>query len=296
LKMPPSGKLSGAQIEDLTAWVKMGAPDPRIAPAAAPPVAAKRYDFTEGRKFWAFQPVKKPALPSVKNQSWVQSPIDAFLLSKLEENGLAPAVPADKRVLLRRVTFDLTGLPPTPAEINAFLKDTSLKAFEKVVDRLLASPHYGERWARHWLDLVRYAETNGHEYDNDKLAPWRYRDYVIRAFNEDVPYDQFVREHIAGDQLASKRLRKDGGAWESPLGTTQFWFNEVLNSATDSEKSRADDVDNQIDVAGKTFLGLTVACARCHDHKFDPIPTADYYALAGVFRSTDLREAVLDSP
>jgi hypothetical protein len=296
LKMPPSGKLSGAQIEDLTAWVKMGAPDPRIAPAAAPPVAAKRYDFTEGRKFWAFQPVKKPALPSVKNQSWVQSPIDAFLLSKLEENGLTPAAPADKRVLLRRVTFDLIGLPPTLAEIDAFLKDTSPKSFEKVVDRLLASPHYGERWARHWLDLVRYAETNGHEYDNDKLAPWRYRDYVIRAFNEDVPYDQFVREHIAGDQLASKRLRKDGAAWESPLGTTQFWFNEVLNSATDSEKSRADDVDNQIDVAGKTFLGLTVACARCHDHKFDPIPTADYYALAGVFRSTDLREAVLDSP
>ena len=124
-----------------------------------------------------------------------------------------------------------------------------------MVDRLLASPHYGERWARHWLDLVRYAETNGHEYDNDKLAPWRYRDYVIRAFNEDVPYDQFVREHIAGDQLASKRLRNDGAAWESPLGTTQFWFNEVLNSATDSEKSRADDIDNQIDVAAKTFLG-----------------------------------------
>jgi hypothetical protein len=296
LKMPPSGKLTDGQIADLTDWVKMGAPDPRETAAVAPPVISKRYDFTEGRKFWAFQPVKKPAVPGVKGQAWVQSPIDAFLLSKLEEKGLTPAEPAHKRALLRRVTFDLTGLPPTPAEIKAFLSDTSPGAFEKVVDRLLASPHYGERWARHWLDLVRYAETNGHEYDNDKLDPWRYRDYVIRSFNEDVRYDQFVREHIAGDQLATKRLRKDGAAWESPLGTTQFWFNEVLNSATDSEKSRADDVDNQIDVAGKTFLGLTVACARCHDHKFDPIPTADYYALAGVFRSTDLREASLDSP
>ena len=296
LKMPPSGKLTDAQIADLTDWVKMGAPDPRTAPATTQPVTNKRYDFTEGRKFWAFQPVRKPAIPVVKHSSWVQSPIDAFLLSKLEEKGLTPAGPADKRGLLRRVTFDLTGLPPTPAEVEAFVNDESPKAFEKVVDRLLGSPRYGERWARHWLDLVRYAETNGHEYDNDKLAPWRYRDYVIRAFNEDVPYNQFVREHIAGDQLPSKRLRSDGAMWESPLGTTQFWFNEVLNSATDSEKSRADDVDNQIDVVGKTFLGLTVACARCHDHKFDPIPTADYYALAGVFRSTDLREAALDSP
>jgi uncharacterized protein DUF1553/uncharacterized protein DUF1549/cytochrome c len=296
LKMPPSGKLTDAQIADLTDWVKIGAPDPRTAPATVPPVTSKRYDFTEGRKFWAFQPVKKPAIPVVKHPKWVQSPIDAFLLAKLEEKGLTPAEPADKRALLRRVTFDLTGLPPTPAEVEAFVNDASPKAFEKVVDRLLASPHYVERWARHWLDLVRYAETNGHEYDNDKLAPWRYRDYVIRAFNEDVPYNQFVREHIAGDQLPSKRLRSDGAIWESPLGTTQFWFNEVLNSATDSEKSRADDVDNQIDVAGKTFLGLTVACARCHDHKFDPIPTADYYALAGVFQSTDLREAALDSP
>ncbi|MBC7924122.1 MAG: DUF1553 domain-containing protein, partial [Bryobacteraceae bacterium] len=178
----------------------------------------------------------------------------------------------------------------------AFVEDGSPDAFAKVVDRLLASPRYGERWARHWLDLVRYAETNGHEYDNDKLEPWRYRDYVIRAFNDDVPYNQFVREHIAGDLLDTKRLRADGATWESPLGTTSLWFNEVLNSATDSVKSRADEVDNQIDVTTKAFLGLTVACARCHDHKFDPIPTADYYSLAGVLHSTELREATLDSP
>ncbi|HYP09275.1 MAG TPA: PSD1 and planctomycete cytochrome C domain-containing protein, partial [Bryobacteraceae bacterium] len=295
LKMPPSGKLPGDQIEKLTAWVKMGAPDPR---SDAPVVAAanKGYDFAEARKFWAFQPVRKPAVPQVARRSWVSTPVDAFLLAKLESQGLQPAAEADRRTLLRRVTFDLTGLPPKPAEIDTFLNDRSPDAFAKLVDRLLASPQYGERWARHWLDLVRYAETNGHEYDNDKHEPWRYRDYVIRAFNEDVPYDQFVREHIAGDLLPRKRLRQDGGAWESPIGTTHLWFNEVLNSATDSEKSRADDVDNQIDVASKAFLGLTVACARCHDHKFDPIPTADYYALAGVFHSTELREAVVDSP
>lgn len=295
LRMPPSGKLPEAQIADFAAWVKDGAADPRSGgPLPAP--AKKGYDFTEGRKHWAFQPVARPSMPAVTNRDWVQSPVNAFLLSKLEAQGLTPAAPAGKRDLIRRVTFDLIGLPPTPAEVEAFLEDQSPDAFSKVVNRLLDSPHYGERWARHWLDLVRYAETNGHEYDNDKLDPWRYRDYIIRAFNEDVPYDQLVREHIAGDLLPSKRLRADGAAWESPLGTTAFWFGEILNSATDSEKSRADDVDNQIDVISKTFLGLTVACARCHDHKFDPIPTADYYALAGVFHSTDLREAPLDSP
>ena len=177
-----------------------------------------------------------------------------------------------------------------------FLADSSPTAFAKVVDRLLASPQYGERWARHWLDLVRYAETNGHEFDNDKIDAWRYRDYVIRAFNEDVPYNQFVREHIAGDLLPVKRLSRDRTYWESPLGTSFYWFGEILNSATDSVKSRADEVDNQIDVMSKAFFGLTVACARCHDHKFDPIPTADYYALAGVLHSTALTETVIDSP
>ena len=164
------------------------------------------------------------------------------------------------------------------------------------MDRLLASPHYGERWARHWLDLVRFAETNGHEFDNDKLDAWRYRDYVIRAFNQDVAYDQFVKEHIAGDLLPQKRLSADGKHWESPLGTGFYWFGEVLNSATDSVKSRADEVDNQIDVLTKAFLGLTGACSRCHDHKFDPIPTSDYYALAGFLHSTSVSETVVDSP
>ncbi|HYO83862.1 MAG TPA: PSD1 and planctomycete cytochrome C domain-containing protein [Bryobacteraceae bacterium] len=296
LKMPPAGKLPDSDIDRLREWVKMGAPDPREDKAAKASAPAGSTDFQAARKFWSFQPVRKPAIPKAANPGWVQSPVDAFVLAKLRDKGLTPAPQASRRELIRRVSFDLTGLPPTPAEVEAFVADKSPEAWSRLVDRLLASPHYAERQARHWLDLVRYAETNGHEYDNDKHEPWRYRDYVIRAFHEDVPYDQFVREHIAGDLLPEKRLRKDGGAWESPLGTTQFWFGEVLNSATDSVKSRADDVDNQIDVLSKTFLGLTVACARCHDHKFDPLPTADYYSLAGVLHSTEMRETTIDSP
>ena len=294
LKMPPNGKLPDAEIAAFRAWIEIGAPDPRIEPSAAP--AANTIDLDEGRKFWAFQPIRKSEPPPVRGTAWPANPIDRFLLAKLEQNRIAPAPPADRRDWLRRVTFDLTGLPPTALELDAYLADSSPRAHENVVGRLLASPHYGERWARHWLDLVRYAETNGHEFDNDKLDAWRYRDYLIRAFNADVPYDQLVREHIAGDLLTAPRTTPDGAYLESPLGTTAFWFGEVLNSATDSVKSRADQVDNQIDVLSKTFLGLTVACARCHDHKFDPLPTVDYYSLAGYLHSTAMREAVIDSP
>ncbi len=298
LLMPPTGKLSAEEIEDFEAWVRMGAPDPRgeRVESVSP---QESIDLAEGRKFWAFRPLAADPLSAardaVKNRDWATSPIDYFILAKLEENGLTPTAPADKRTLLRRVSFDLIGLPPTPEEIDAFLVDRSPGAFETVVERLLASPHHGERWGRHWLDLVRYAETNGHEYDNDKLDAWRYRDYVIRALNDDVPYDRFVKEHIAGDLLAARRVRDDKVHWESPLGTGFYWFGEVLNSPTDSVKSRADTVDNQIDVLSKAFLGLTVACARCHDHKFDPIPTADYYSLAGILHGTAIREASIDS-
>jgi cytochrome c553 len=295
LKMPPTGKLSEQQIADFRSWIQMGAPDPR-AEQRAPPPAPETIDIEEGRKFWSFQPIRHHEPPAVRDESWPVSPIDRFILDALEEKGLSPAPPADKAALLRRVTFDLIGLPPTPEEITAFVNDDSPQAFGTVVERLLGSPHYGERWGRHWLDLVRYAETNGHEFDNDKLDAWRYRDYVIRAFNNDVPYDRFVQEHIAGDLLPEPRLTSDGSTDESSIGTGVYWFGEVLNSATDSAKSRADQVDNQIDVLGKAFLGLTVACARCHDHKFDPIPTADYYSLAGVLHSTEIRETVIDSP
>jgi cytochrome c553 len=295
LKMPPDGKLPAEAIADIENWIRMGAPDPRRE--SAPPAAARTgIDFTEAKKFWAFQAVGNPAVPAVKDTAWPRTPVDRFLLTRLEEKGIKPAPPIDRQGWLRRVTYDLIGLPPAPAEIQGFLADSSTNAEENVVDRLLASQHYGERWARHWLDLVRFVETNGHEFDNDKLDAWRYRDYVIRCFNSDVPYDVFVKEQIAGDLLAQKRLSSDGTLWESPIGTSMYWFGEVLNSATDSVKARADSVDNQLDVIGKTFLGMTISCARCHDHKFDPIPTADYYSLAGIMHSTYMREAVIDSP
>ena len=272
LRMPPTGKLSDAEIADLRRWIDMGAPDPRAVSGGL--AGPRQLDVERGKRHWAFRPVVKPAAQPV----------------------LAAGEPAPKRVWLRRVTYDLTGLPPSREEMAAYLADADPEADRRVVERLLASPHYGERWARHWLDLVRFAETNGHEYDNDKLDAWRYRDYVIRAFNQDVPYNQFVREHIAGDLLPDKRLSRDGTFYESPVGTGFYWFGEVLNSAVDSVKSRSDQVDNQIDVMGKTFLGLTVACARCHDHKFDPVPTMDYYSLAGYLHSTAMQEAVIDTP
>jgi hypothetical protein len=273
LRMPPTGKLSDGEIADLRRWVEMGAPDPRTTGSAGL-TGPRTLDLERAKRHWSFRPVVKPATrPEI-----VAGP------------------PASKRVWLRRVTYDLIGLPPTREELAAYLDDTSPDADKNVIERLLASPHYGERWARHWLDLVRFAETNGHEFDNDKLDAWQYRDYVIRAFNDDIPYDQFVREHIAGDLLPEKRVSRDGSFLESPIGTGFYWFGEVLNSAVDSVKSRTDQVDNQIDVMGKTFLGLTVACARCHDHKFDPIPTKDYYSLAGYLHSTSMQEAVIDSP
>ena len=292
LQMPPGGKLSDQQIADLRRWIEIGAPDPRQEDAVLAPISSG-IDFDKEREFWAFRAISKPAPPAAG-----ASPVDAFLNAKLREAGLESAGPADKRSLLRRVTFDLTGLPPTREEIAAFLADNSPDAYQKVVERLLASPAYGERWARHWLDLVRYAETNGHEFDNDKLDSWRYRDYVVSAFNQDLPYNVFVREQIAGDLLpaSEQRLSADGSYYETPIGPGVFWLWEVLNSPTDSVKSRADQVDNQIDVVGKALFGLTIACARCHDHKFDPIPTADYYSLGGILHSTQLRERAINSP
>ena len=237
-----------------------------------------------------------PAPPEVRQSDWPRTYIDHFILAKLEANGLGPAPPADKRTLLRRVTFDLTGLPPTPEEIENFLRDESPQAYEKVIERLLASPHYGERWARHWLDLVRFGETSGHEFDPDKADAWRYRDYVIRSFNQDLPYDRFVREHIAGDLLPQQRLTPDGTHWDSPLATGFFGLGEERNAADDVAQVRADRTDNQLDVLGKTFLGLTIGCARCHHHKFDPIPTEDYYSLAGILDSSQVIHAPLDAP
>ena len=236
LKMPPTGKLPDTVIEDFREWIRHGAEDPRVEAAAEAPQAA--IDWARARRHWAFQPVKAVAPPTPRNAAWVRSPIDAFLLTRLEQEGLRPAPPADPRTLLRRVTFDLTGLPPAPEEIDAFLRDRSPNAFEKVVDRLLASPQYGERWARHWLDLVRFAETGGHEFDFYRDEVWPYRDYVIRAFNQDLPFNRFVAEHIAGDLLPDKRLAPDGRHWDTPLASGFWGLGEERNGATDLEEVR----------------------------------------------------------
>ncbi|MBY0512451.1 MAG: DUF1549 domain-containing protein, partial [Gemmataceae bacterium] len=296
IKMPPAGKLKDEQIAVLTAWVKGGAPWPEGGGAKA--AAAEKFDAAaRARVQWSYQPVKRSPVPSIVNhKSSITNPVDAFLLAKLEAAGLTFAPPADKRTLLRRLTFDLIGLPPTPEEIDAYLKDESPDAYEKVVERLLASPHYGERWGRHWLDLVRYAETHGHEFDFEIPDAWRYRDYVIRAFNADLPYDRFVTEHVAGDLLPNPRRHPADNGNESVIGTAFWHLHEAKHSPVDSRAEQADRVDNQIDVFGKTFLGTTLACARCHDHKFDPIATKDYYALYGVLTSSRYRRAAVDDP
>ncbi len=238
----------------------------------------------EDRAFWAFQKPLRPSLPAVRDRAWVKSPIDPFILAGLEAKGLSPAAPVERRVLLRRVTYDLTGLPPTLDEIDAFLRDARPDAYERVVERLLASPRYGERWARHWLDVARYADSNGMDENLAFGNAWRYRDYVIAAFNKDKPYDQFVREQLAGDLLPADA--SDGVNAERLIATGFLSLGPKMLAEDDPVKMQMDIVDEQIDTVGRTFLGLTLGCARCHDHKFDPLPTADYYALAGIFKST----------
>ncbi len=298
-KMPPKGKLTADEIEDLSKWVAAGAPWPADAVApGGPPKPAATFDLTARAKaHWSFHPVARPAVPEILGQQpAIRNAIDAFVSQKLTNAGLAFAPEADRRTLIRRVTFDLTGLPPTPEEVATFEADAAPDAYEKVVERLLASPHYGERWARHWLDLVRYAETYGHEFDFEIPDAWRYRDYVIRAFNADLPYDQFLREHLAGDLLPTPRRNPADNSNES-IPATGFWFlHEAKHSPVDSRADQADRIDNQIDVFGKAVFGLTVACARCHDHKFDPVATKDYYALYGVLSSSRYQRAFVDDP
>ena len=291
IKMPPKGKLSDSQIAELKAWVKAGAvwPDDRAVIASS---IAKEMDVrTLAAGHWSFRPIANPTAPIAN----IANPIDSFLRAKLDAAGLKPASPATKRTLIRRLTFDLIGLPPTPAEIDAFLADQSPTAYETCVDRLLASPHYGERWGRHWLDLTRYAETMGHEFDFEIADAWRYRDYAIRAFNADLPYDQFVREQIAGDRLTPRWHPTE--RTNEALIATGFWhLGEGKHSPVDVRQEQADRIDNMIDVFGKTFLGLTISCARCHDHKFDPLPTRDYYALYGILSSSRYQHAFIDDP
>jgi cytochrome c553 len=278
LKMPPKDKkLSDAQIADLTAWVKMGAPDPRKVAVAT----GKKYAPDAGKDHWAFKPVQRPPVPEIANrQSLTANPIDAFVLAKQEASGLKPNPPADKRTLIRRATFDLIGLPPTPQEVEDFVNDTSPDAFAKVVDRLLNSPHYGERWARYWLDIARYADTKGdvrrQQEDHRYTHAWTYRDYVIDSLNQDKPYDQFIIEQIAADRLL-------------PLNATDRSKLAALGFLTLGDHFNGmqhDIINDRIDVVTRGLMGLTVSCARCHDHKFDPIPQQDYYSLHGIFAST----------
>lgn len=288
LKMPPSGKLPAEQIGDLDQWVKMGAPWPGGVKETATSGRGVRRPGTplseKDRKFWSFQRVADPAVPAVKNALWPRSKIDHFILAKLEAKGLGPAEPADKLTLLRRATFDLTGLPPTEQEMRDFLADNSAEAFKKVVDRLLASPRYGERWGRHWLDVARYADSTGNDEDHRYPYAWRYRDYVIEAFNNDVPFNRFIEEQIAGDLMPA-----DDGSPVNRRGIVATGFLALGAKAIaqqDKQKMLYDVYDEQLDVTTKAILGVTLSCARCHDHKFDPFFTKDYYSLISFFANT----------
>jgi len=285
LQMPPDGKLPDDVIKDLTDWVKRGAP---WTPALNAPTHAlpdeKRPDYDKLlREHWAFKPLAEAAPPTTKDAAWAKSPIDQFILARLEESKLTPNKPADKLTLLRRVTFDLTGLPPTLAEIDSFTKDSTPDAIDRVVDRLLASPRFGERWGRHWLDVARYAESAGGGRIVALNNAWRYREYVIDAFNRDMPYNRFVTEQIAGDLLPAETLQQHA---EQTIATGFLAIGPKNLDTQDKDLLRMDVVDEQIDTVGKTLLGMTFGCARCHDHKFDPFTTKEYYALAGIFRST----------
>ena len=286
-RMPPSGHataLSTTEIEQLTRWIQEGA---------------------KWESHWAFTPPLRRTLPSVHNSDWIQNPIDQFVLAKLEQKGLAPRPTAPPRKLARRLYFDLTGLPPTPHQLSDFLTDDRPNAWERLVNRLLASPQYGQRWGRHWLDVARYGDSNGGDENHAYPLAWRYRDYVIRSFNEDLPFDIFLHEQLAGDLLAgttnasslhrsdSARINAGDRADRKNARITATGFLAMgtkILAEQDEVKKQADIVDEQIDTVGKTFLALTLGCARCHDHKFDPIPTKDYYALAGIFHSTKLSD------
>ena len=283
LQMPPKGALTASQVRDLETWIQNGAPDPRPPPTQTPHTKQTGLSLEQGRQFWSFQPLADPALPPVQNTAWPRTPVDTFILAELEKNHLSPAPPADRHTLIRRATFDLTGLPPTPAEITTFLADDSPDAFRHLIDRLLASPQYGARWARHWLDVARYADSNGMDENVAYGHAWRYRDYVVRAFNDDKPYDQFLIEQLAGDLLPAHEQTSR----EDALAATGFLsLGAKILAEADRQKQELDIIDEQLDTLGKAFLGMTFGCARCHDHKFDPVTTADYYALAAIFRST----------
>jgi len=291
LQMPRGGKLSAAVITDFETWIKLGAPDPRDG--KQPATTAAEIDWTKARQFWAFQPPAKSPLPKVKNTAWPRRDIDHFILAELEKRDLPPVGLASKRDLIRRATFDLIGLPPTPDEIDAFLKDDSAEAFAKVVDRLLASQHHGERWGRYWLDVARYAEDKALAFVTPRPHAYRYRDWVVQALNRDMPYDRFVRLQLAGDlgiDAEPSYFIKLAGLGFQGLG-------QEYHRGSVAAQVIADELDDRIDTLSRGLLGLTIACARCHDHKYDPIPTRDYYSLAAAYNGSNLTVAPLaDAP
>ena len=283
LEMPPAGRLSEDQIEVLVKWVEMGAPWPDLEGAGGVKTSKGHGNLAASQSHWAWKPVQKGSPPPVRDKTWPADPVDNFILQKLESEGLNPSSDAGRYTLLRRVHFDLIGLPPEPEDIESFISDDSELAFEKVVDRLLRSPGFGERWGRHWLDLTSYADSLGQGRRIPAREAWRYRDYVINAFNSDKPYDRFVQEQVSGDVLPWKT---DDQRREQLVATGFLAIGPWAVVDADKEKLRMDVVDHQLDTLGRALQGLTLGCARCHDHKFDPIPTREYYALAGVFRST----------
>ena len=293
-EMPTKYKMKPEEIKAIEDWIKMGAPDPRTKEIANK-YKEDEFNLKERKKWWSLQSVKSPKTPDVNYKSWASNDIDKFILAKLEEKRWQPAPKADKRTLLRRITFDLTGLPPIQDEIKNFLLDKSSNAFEKVVDRLLASQHFGEQWARHWMDVVRYAETKAFENDYTMPHVFQYRDYLIRAFNEDLPYDRFLKEALAGD-LIPPRFNKRNGNNEALSGTGFVYLTDGHHGAPDLHEDEARAYDGIIDVMTKAFTGLTVACARCHDHKFDAITAADYYSLYGILSSSRLNHANIANP
>ncbi len=313
--MPPGTPLSEREIAALAKWIQQGAFDPRGATPAAAANSSKPTAL-----HWAFQPVKNPGLPLVKNIAWCKTPVDRFILAKLEAKGLQPAPPADRRTLIRRVTYDLLGLPPTPAEVRAFEADQSPDAYEKLVDRLLASPRYGEKWGRKWLDLVHYGDTHGYDKDKKREHAWPYRDYVIQSFNQDKPYSRFIREQIAGDVLGEGTGNREQGTGdrEQSIGNRQSAIGnsegivatgflaagpwdfvghvELREGTTEKDKTRLLDRDDIVSTVMSTFTSMTVHCARCHDHKFDPIPQKDYYRLQAVFAGIDRGDRTYNPP
>ncbi|QDU49202.1 DUF1553 domain-containing protein [Gimesia panareensis] len=292
LHMPLKDKLSQKAIADLVQWVEAGAYWPNAKPISEIRQEAEGASgplFTKAeQEFWAFQPPREPAVPETRNREWAQQPLDQFVLSRLEQADAKPAARADKQTLIRRATFDLIGLPPTRKEVEAFLADDSPDAFAKVIDRLLASPRYGERWGRHWLDVARYADSNGLDENLSYANAFRYRDYVIAAFNQDKPFDQFVTEQLAGDILANQPGAEHRA--EKITATGFLSIGAKMLAEDDEVKMQMDIIDEQLDTVGRTFMGLTLGCARCHSHKFDPIPIEDYYSLAGIFKSTKTME------